>query len=56
MKASDFKEDILRLRADGESYEAISLWLAKYKGFAVSAGSVRNVVKKNEILEIINKK
>ncbi|RMP13865.1 hypothetical protein ALQ30_200007 [Pseudomonas syringae pv. persicae] len=55
MKTSDFEEDILRLRKEGETYDAITLWLAKNKGFVVSPSSIRSFLKRLEVLKAAKK-
>lgn len=45
---ADFADDILALRAKGESYEGIARWLAVHKGFVVSGVAVRAFVVKQE--------
>lgn len=55
MKTSDFEVDILRLRKDGETYDSITLWLAKNKKFVVSPSSIRAFLKKLEVLQAAKK-
>lgn len=55
MRTADFEEDILRLRKEGETYDAITLWLAKNKGFVVSPSSIRSFLKKLEVLKAAKK-
>ncbi|HGJ5855083.1 hypothetical protein [Arsenophonus nasoniae] len=54
-KTSDFKEDILRLRREGISYEKIAIWLASNKQFAVTANGVRAFVQKQKMLDAFKK-
>ncbi|MDR5617882.1 hypothetical protein [Arsenophonus sp.] len=54
-KTSDFKEDILRLRFQGSSYEDIAIWLATHKKFGVTAGAIRAFVKKQEMIDALKK-
>ncbi|WP_334472500.1 hypothetical protein [Arsenophonus sp. PmNCSU2021_1] len=54
-KTSDFKEDILRLRSQGSSYEDIAIWLATHKKFGVTAGAISAFVKKQEMIDALKK-
>ncbi|KPW72660.1 hypothetical protein ALO76_200034 [Pseudomonas syringae pv. coriandricola] len=49
MRAVDFEVDILRLRHEGLSYDAIALWIATHKKTVVSVGAIRGVIKKAEL-------
>ncbi len=54
-KTSDFKEEILKLRDEGISYENIAIWLAEKKGFAVTGTAIRAFVKKQQMLNALKK-
>ncbi|GAO94511.1 hypothetical protein ALO82_200098 [Pseudomonas syringae pv. broussonetiae] len=55
MKAADFEQDILRLRREGETYDSIALWIATNKKVVVSTGAIRNILKKNELMQAAKK-
>lgn len=54
-KLEPFRDDLIRLRLSGLSFEAIALWLAKNKKVTASATGIRNFLKKQEINEEANK-
>ncbi|AJJ37981.1 hypothetical protein CH62_4367 (plasmid) [Yersinia pestis] len=54
-KTSDFKDDILKLRDEGVSYENIAIWLAENKRFAVTGSAIRAFVKKQQMLDALSK-
>ncbi|WGL93866.1 hypothetical protein [Arsenophonus nasoniae] len=54
-KTADFSKEILKMRNDGATYEAISKWLASEKGFVVSPAAVRAFVVKQETIKVAKK-
>lgn len=48
-KLEPFVDDLLRLRNEGLSFEAIAMWLAKNRKVTASATGIRNFLKKQEI-------
>ncbi|HGJ5854435.1 hypothetical protein [Arsenophonus nasoniae] len=52
---SDFKEDILRLREQGLSYERIAFWLAENKKFEVTANAIRLFIVKQKRIAAMKK-
>ncbi|WP_074801991.1 hypothetical protein [Pseudomonas cannabina] len=45
-EGSRFEVDILRLRHEGLSYDAIALWIATHKKTVVSVGAIRGLLRK----------
>ncbi|HGJ5865985.1 MAG TPA: hypothetical protein ACHBZ9_08650 [Arsenophonus nasoniae] len=54
-KTADFSKEILKMRNDGATYEAISKWLASEKGFVVSPAAIRAFVVKQETIKVAKK-